>query len=368
MNRITAEWTTSLDRNGVGEINDASWAVNESMTTYTVDVPFFAAGQTIWSPFGSNLDKFVSQCLGYSKRTSPGVINRWPPARHPFRPWLRATRITKCEGIKETLRIPAPLSELLGGNLTVQIFKVYRLTILFESLTYDAYADNEVTRERDRYVTRLPAKPSARFIYREGGTFTFCIGDGAPSAAKFPQGVSGIIPEYDFVWTWEQAPHDAIFVGRIPAQIHACLGKVNEAEETFTDDVDAGPSMNGGVIGLSGQSWIGVKPQSGGQPTNTALPINKRGYAAGTLLLVGAEIELQQSPVVPQVMGINPLEQPRTYRVHYMIKEQLKGHNRFPFPATPKNWYLATHNGNMPAVGGQPLYESIDFNLLFTPL
>lgn len=351
MDRITAEWTQALDSGGAVAIDDASFGTDESNVTLTVDVPFHSTGNVANSfsvgPNGAindvfnagtanNLHLFIAQALGYTRYVGPNVnLDRKPPARHPLYPWLRAKKITSVKGMKELRRELSPLGRLRGKPLLTQIYSVYRLTILFESLPYEVLENDEIPEngERNRYVTEL-VLPRAEILNRPGGQFKFCPPD-PPAGIAFPQPIGYTHRTYELIWTWHQVPRQAIFDGMYPKRIADMYAKVNDTTVT-------NPLYRSQVSPSIGTSYI-----------------------AGELLLNGAVITPEFAPVAPQLMGLFPFDIPRTYRVEYRIAVDHKGHNKKPDPQNPQNWYVVTSTG---VSDGQKIFEAGDFSLLFKPI
>lgn len=369
MNRIAAEWTMALAPDGRGLPDDASWATNESQMTLTVHVPTFAGNQIVGDVGGVgeqfrnavpaafdnanvwNIHLFVAQCLGYTKHVSPQTLNRWPPARHPWVPHLRATRISRMHGIGERKRILSPLSRAipLGRAIEVQVPALWELTILFQSLPYEVKADSEVTSEAQRYVTPF-VQPTAEILNKPGGTYTFI--EGTPAAGiDFPQPIGLIYGTYDIVQTWHQVPKSAVLDAEdIPSKLAQFLGKVNDAPIT-------------GRFRAATESAIGAFFRNASSLTTST-------YAVGQLLLTGVVLSPEQAPIPPQVMGLGILETPRTYSVELRYKFDPKGHNKKPYDQDPTaasgtQWYACTHNGQ---ATGRPIYETTDYSEIFKPL
>lgn len=356
MNRVTAEWSQALHPDGTASLDDATFATNESQATLTINVPYHSTGNFKTSTRlpagvgtndnyhdeGMNLHKAIAQILGYTRYNGTGNnFLRWCPARHPIHHQLRATKIASVKGIKELRREQSPLGLLTGANLPVQIFATYQLSILFQSLTYDALADNEINTERDRYVTDL-TQGRSEVLVRQGGQFYFVAGTppgntNPPTA--FPQSIGMMVGSYEMVLNWHQVPREAIFSGMYPTKIVNLLGKVNN------DEVQAGWVAEGAKIPIGGS------------------------YTPGTILFTGVVITPEQAPVAPQIMfgrtGI--LRTPRTYNVEYRFAVDPRGHNLKPWIGD-NVWYLVTHNGHAP-LDGKTIYEPVALiEELFKPL
>lgn len=350
------EWTTSLEDRG-GAIDQSSWATNESQATYTIDVPFHKTGnvsqsmlrktaiaQDVYEATGNNLHQAIARILGFTRYNGTGVnLLRACPARHPLYPWLRATKITAVTPIgKEFLREQSPLGRITGTDLPVLIHSAYRFTILFQSLTYEALEDAEVTTERERFVTE-EVQARSEILERQGGQFYFVAGTppgNTDPQTAFPQPIGMLVGSYDLVLTWHSVPREAIFNAMYPTKIVSLLGKVNN------DSVRAPYVAPGAKLGLGGTY----------------------SYSPGVMLFTGVEIRPEQAPVAPQIMGLgNIFRTPRTYTVRYIFAIDPRGHNLKPW-AGNNTWYLVTHNGLAP-VDGKTIYEPAALvEELFKPL
>lgn len=339
MDRIEAEWTTALESDGRRSLEDGSFEPDASQTTLTVDVPLHrtGGGDQYETAESNNLHQFIAQALGYSRYVGPGQnLDRWCPARHPLFPFLRCSKISRMEGLVETLiREQSPLGRIRGRPLLTPLYRMYRLTLLFTSPSYAIRENAEIVTERDRYITEM-VTPSVEMLTKEGHFYEFV--EGTPVAGrKFPQPIGFRVPAFDRVSIWHQVPAEAILDGLYPTKIASMISKVNDQVMPM-----------GTITRLQSQPVGGT-------------------YAAGELLLTGAQLTPELSPVPPQVMGLGVFDFPRTYRVQYNFSVQPKGHNNKPSPLSPSDWYLVTHNGLGTGLGGKPLYESADLNELWVP-
>lgn len=146
-------------------------------------------------------------------------------------PYLYATQIPKCVGYG------VPTQGPMISNQDAAIHRYAKLTVLYETLTYDILEDSEVTTRDgngnpfeagiERYVTPQVG-PQAQYLTLPQGAFNF-VGLGTPVLGQ--PGL--IVPNYDFSLTWHQIPQAAVATRLFnrtleTPDIDLCLGKVNK--------------------------------------------------------------------------------------------------------------------------------------------
>lgn len=298
MDRITVPWAPVMDN----ESPDLTQLrTGEQSSTLLVDVRF------------DDYPTFIYQALGYSNRSAPGTITRWPPARHPSYPWLRCVEFSQVQGRQFRGWANSSLGVQKGKYIPVAVYTWFRIMMVFRSVMYDAKEDHEVNGDESlRYVVTLP-KTSGRFITRAGQQFQF-EQPPAPSAAAFPQPVAQIVSETDFVWQWLQVPEASLFSNGRNSLLEELQSKVNGAEF--------------------------------------------RGHSAGKLLFLGWDAQPAIQPVQPVVLGQDPLGIPRAYDVNFYVKFFEKFHNYAPHP-DGSGWYPIKATNSSPA---KRVYEEGDFS------
>jgi hypothetical protein len=265
---------------------------------------------------------FADKLLGFpSIKTGTGnikYVSRLTPAFHPDfldamgNPWIYATRITKLEGIGFRDKTTDDTA----------VYKTGRLTVVYESLTYEVKEDDEVQAAGVpdesrllRYVTIL-FKPYAEFLTLPVGFMRWITADKQPVNFGLPL----LIPTWQIDFIWHLIP-----------KTNLPLAKIADAQGTINNAAFVTP--------------LGTFP-------------------TGTLLLLNADLKPIRSALGD-----------RLYDIHYHVKykEPILGgggdHNFFlrrkgTAPNETLSWELATANG---LSTGDRLFKSTDFKLLFKP-
>jgi hypothetical protein len=184
---------------------------------------------------------FADKLLGYpSVKTATDnttkYISRVIPDAHPDflnasgQPWLFATRVTRIEGIG-----------FRGKNANVvPVYDTARLTVLYESLTYEVLSDQDLQSQGNtnfpdeatlrRYVTKYP-KAYTEFVTLRPGTLQWVDTTPAPMNVGFPFIVGAMMIDY----VWHLVPKQNAPI----AAIKAALGTVNKT--TFDLDYNFKP-------------------------------------------------------------------------------------------------------------------------------
>lgn len=265
---------------------------------------------------------FADKLLGFPtvKTGTGGVkyVSRLTPHAHPDfldamgNPWIFATRVTKLEGIGFRDKTTDDTARYETG----------RLTVVYESLTYEVLEDDEI-KTGDipdesrllRYVTIL-FKPYAEFLTLPRGYMKWVTAPVTP--VNF--GVPLLVPSWQIDFIWHLIPRT-----NLP------LMKIADAQGTINNAAFVTP--------------LGTFP-------------------TGTLLLLNADLKPIRSALGD-----------RLYDIHYHMKykEPILGgggnHNYFlraTTAASPNDliWDLVTRDG---LSGGTKVYKSTDFKLLFKP-
>jgi hypothetical protein len=183
--------------------------------------------------------KFAEKLLGYPSIKNMGstlYVSRLTPDFHPEYlnssnlPWLYATRVTEIRGIgfrgKDDDNTP--------------VYQKARLTVVYESLTYEVLDDNELTMASGgsfpdeaslrRYVTKYP-KAYTEFVTLRPGTLQWVDTTPKPMNVGFPFIVGSMM--IDYVWHLVPKEHAPI------AAIKTALGTVNKT--TFDPDYNFSP-------------------------------------------------------------------------------------------------------------------------------
>lgn len=260
--------------------------------------------------------------------------------REPQGKWLYATSVSRMQGLTPTGQYD-PLTE-------VPEYEHALVSVVFESLTYKVQDDTDCRQvggnlllgypyewEMSRYVTRV-MKPTAEFLALPRGQRRWVDGTANPPLVDFA--TAFLVPSVEIVYTWHEVPF-------IPEATRRCLGMVNHG--TFSD--------------------------------------GEHSYPPGTLLLVGCDIK-------PYRTGAGKFVHDVTYRLKYFSPlspassqaDMVFGHNHFlrydPSRAEGDRlrFLKITDSGKEDRVGeplatpprppstGAPLYEYVDFRLLFT--
>ncbi len=327
MNRIPVKWVEHYDNESPRVYQ---FKTNASQVTMVVDVD------------AVDLPVFLYSVLGYAKNTSPGILNRRTPARHPGFPWMVCTEISNCHGVKFRKYENSDLGQVYTTFVPLARYARERMTLLFEIMPYNILEDDQIygvpnRSEFDRYVTKGYVEPSAKVLTvnagDSGSQFKWAEGPRKGDAINF--GVGHLVPEYMVRWTWHQVPESSLF------------GAIQ-------------------VLGAGGQQGFQNVPVFIQQVIGCVNNDTFGGYPAGTLLLVGVKLLPEFAPVQPVIMGLDKLTPPMLYKVDYQVLYNPRGHNKAPFRNNgPLQWLAFTTTGEL---NGQPLYNPVDYHQLFQSL
>jgi hypothetical protein len=211
-------------------------------------------------------------------------LHRELPWQCPLVSWLWLVSLTNGKGVKPLGKMSqskfAP--NLTGGDY--QEYEWVEMLATFSTLPYNRIIGDTLLAnvfngdESERYVEKM-WRPTAEYISVDRGLFQFAEGPlKNPKGNPFLLGTGRVTVKVDLEWVWHDVPHDYIYSkDNYPANLANGLGRVN---------------LN--------PVW---------------------GYAAGTLLCLGAEIVPTIQPVSPNVLGLQgPGIQPRQYNVKFLFK------------------------------------------------
>lgn len=280
---------------GTGAIN-GNFGIGSSQVTEYWDVP------------DTDVVQFVQEFLGWSVKSGTRIA-RNNPARHPYYPYLRASRITGLEGIG-----PNGIRSATYG-MTAS-WKLIRLSVQFETPPYQILEDNQVTiSEFQRNIVPEDFDAETEFIQRGGGQFQFPSGTPGLSNLTIQGSVAQRVGKEKKTYLWVNVPDDGLFDsggfdnGGFATNMEAAVGTVNDAY--FFD------------------------------------------YPPGTLLMLGWKPISRTMPVDPSVLSPgNPNIVPRAWDVKIVFSyfdpppgDVTKlGHNLVPHP-TNGLWYRAFQFG-----------------------
>jgi hypothetical protein len=268
----------------------------------------------------------------YVHRQTPHYHPDWTDEYNNY--FLYATEVSSIEGIATPITAGQTFPNLKEPGVDVSNYLKARLTVKYESLTYDILEDNQVAADSfgnpdesalTRYVTPT-WKPQADYLTLPTGTYYF-VGLAGPVAVS--RGIGKILVNYDVSLKWHLVPP-------------ACVGTtlVNPALTTPSIDLALGK-------------------------------VNKAdcfGYKKGTLLLLAAEIERRRSPLGDRIYDI-------TYRFKFFnpTGSGNVGHQFILRPEdNPATWReVVTSNANPPVTNlvaqtaGVNPYDYADMLALF---
>lgn len=297
------------------------FASDRSYATRIFDVPWAAR------------QKAIQAILGYPKAQTAAdgtkFVSRVTPAYHPDylrtsdnRPFLYATKVSRAQDVGFRGKSAADVSQ----------YELCRLTVEYESLSYDVLQDQEMHSQPvdesiwTRYVT-IRGQPAAEYLTinsSNANSSGFKYVTGSLAGQFIVQGLGKIIPKINLQCTWHQLPQASI-PGRAfnltlnaAGAIETTMGCVNNA--TFNN------------------------------------------YPKGTLLLLAAEVKPCLSPIGDRIFDV-------TYAIVYFEPVSGKGHN-YIYSPKDSDWIEATTTGGTNAgvqADGISIYNWRDFSKLFKP-
>lgn len=197
----------------------------------------FEVGRSVWSEQWQveyqNLQSLVENVIGWGKRgASTTVIERKLPAWSATFPFMRATGITSVEALA-----PTGMGESQEAK-----YKLYRVTVQFETLPYDVLSDAQANTgsgagyppESRRYVI-WNRQPASEFIRTPYNVYKYPLGTGSRNAGQRLPGQNGqaiLLTKYRVTATWVQVPEDWISndQGQTFSNLDAAVGTVNQGE------------------------------------------------------------------------------------------------------------------------------------------
>lgn len=309
----------------------------------------------------SNSSKIIDNILGYSYRVAPGggtpYIFRVPPLQHPYKSFLRATRITAAKGVQLNGQTK-PLAASTG-SISFPTYTDVLITVAFATLPYEI-GDNSYSAlgkapggvEWQRYCVWTD-KDSSRFLQRKSGVFKFSSSPSVPLAYRNssfarPQLKKEVHTAINV--TWHQVPRDAAY-GPPPAAPNQ-----NDINRTLNANIR--------------NSYGTINRQ-----TFAGFPINTLLHSAG------AEVTPWMAPVEAARLGLPASSVPRMVDIKFTLDffdpvraplyTEARGHQLFPSPSDPF-YYLATGNLstlNATLLAGNPraarLYQESVFSNIF---
>ncbi len=232
------------------------------------------------------------------------------------------------QGIEFRMGLDPFQSDLTRGGLL--LFREYVYAVHYAMLSYDVLADDSFqmregrrlgqTVELLRYVTRT-ATQAVEAIAVPGGPYKY-VGTTVPLNEPPPKA----LPTRELTYTWHQVPAERVPV----AAITGCSGRVNST----AFDAEARAAR-----------W----------------PF--RNFAAGTLLLTGADFNSYLNVVGRPCMDITYKMAERNNGDAAEGGGVKAGWNHVYRPTTGE-WLKVTHDGT---AAGRTIYQTADFNGLFTP-
>lgn len=358
--------------------------LNASPSTMSKTFDFYAS----WS----DVEGWIPHLLGYSKivplnevptHWGGAAVNGWrlmrfPPARHPKFPWLRATRILNIQG--RGGKQNNTWTRVQSGQGWYASWDTAKISVLFESPFYPILEDTDTRAEYERYTLKV-YETNVEQLARRGERWKFASATAAAVTATFPGDLLLKNPKGMLVWTWYGVPEDWIMLGRlVPTNLERAVGKVNQYPFPY--------------YGNANQNTVGN--------SFPALAPNSVQFAPGTLLMMPVKIS-PATQVHPQIATggpalLSPNFFPRTYDVTLTMiafdpitddttcvrltqpgggfydTTQIRGHNLVPLPrpsATGNVWYAAYKSGasvagNVVQSDNALLYQYFDFETCFS--
>ena len=153
-------------------------------------------------------------------------LSRLPPQTFPDKPKMGVTKVTRITGHKylEEHSVPDPdhPGEFLDTDPPTPTYDRAEISALYEYITYELLADDEITTEEDRFVTYPDRiEPAGEFLQiPQSSGFTYHAIPGSPQAGSLVVGTAIraaqyaiVIPTETFDVTFHQVPNDAFDVG-----------------------------------------------------------------------------------------------------------------------------------------------------------
>lgn len=277
------------------------------------------------------------QIIGTAYLDEECKLRRWLPERHPEKPWLWATRISRSYGIdpigvtvmgtgffsnesNATHGIHgSAIASTMGsgvsfnGHRSINTYRYCVFEVEYTRPPYNIFEDEDVESEVERYVEYLPEFQGDYLSvpYQAGGAAALTF---VETQRKFAGNVGVIVPAEIERLKWWQVPEVAVN----ETAIWDLIGKVNDA--TFFD--------------------------------------GRYSYAREHLLFIGLERERIWLPH----------DGSPGWNITFLFKWFKYGHNHFydfyKDGAFDPDWRLATLGGT---AGGKTLYEYGNFNDIFLP-
>lgn len=271
-----------------------------------------------------DLDFVTETFLGYSYRSNGlggggSSMRRVKPQPHPFWPGLWADRVQVQGEVS-----PEPgRNDFKGIKIGVyDRYAEYRVNVFYRKLPYVMKEDNEVTKEQQRWVEKLPSQPHSEVLSIQGGQlkFTTRAGVAVTDGVTIANDESLRIGKSTIKWIWHQVPVNWVLdSNKFAANIEARIGTIN---------LDA---------------W--------------------EGYGAETLYLDSAPISYVDAAVSNQRLDLNVNEPAQYVEVELNFKYFREGWNKLLYPG--RRTWDAVEFVNNGVLTGRKLYDKTDFDGLF---
>ena len=299
-----------------------------------------------------DLEQCLIDLLGiYKYDQSNGYLSRTTPARHPFMPWLRASRVTSVKGMR--LTNTSTLSTVAsGGGSPWPTFDHLQVGVLFTQPRYVILNDADTDRyfppttasdgityrqEWQRYCTWQQV-PSIESLTREAASLKWAEGGGTGPAVGSP---------FNSPWPRHLQKQDIICRWWFVPAFKALLS----SNSTIP------PLTLGRALNL----------EAGLYHVNDA---TFRGWPAGTLLFRGWQAEWNEAPYRPDATALHEADPSLTLTVDLQFTyfqppkgSTTEGHNLAPFaPAGGGDglWYKVVEQRS-----NRPLFDPYPFEKLF---
>lgn len=289
--------------------------------------------------------------------------------------WLYAHRICNMHGLGASTPM-RPVNPIPGytifGNAK---FKRWRVTALFDSLPYEVYPDQLVTKEYQRYVIRQYT-PGIECITRRNGQYFFANGPGTVFGQPFAMGINRRVAKSHITWEQKNVP------------VRAVMGP----NMTLSPNIVRGL----GCVNLRPFPQVSTAFDPSGVPAGTVLNVGatvdgqfvyENCFGPETLLLTQVGYKLEESPVYYADAGITnftTLTRSLSLVFHFLHFDPPQdpgqdyggygGHNLVPAVAANRYanyFYVASAVQSIvraDAMAGPKLYETYDFERLFETL
>lgn len=276
------------------------------------------------------------------------TLNRTMPAKHPIRPYMRASHIQGVQGLANTGKV--------GGDQAT--WKIIRYSTQFETLPYwtlqNPQANDANFREWNRFLSLDSEEQSNEFQKRPyPGAFTLPDNAGLIQPV-IKENLKFLTVKKRLKFTWHQVPDDGLFRlggwmrgGKAP-QIDYGLGRVN---------LHRWHDYNPGTLLF--ESWRAILRPQPCNPLSQVVPFD----APDTIYPVSWDVEFTFLYFEP-IIDVN-------YYAQYneTIENNVFGHNCLPNPLGTNVWYRAFTNPQVFAGAADIpncwLYNVYDFDWLF---